>query len=58
MVEAGVESSSLMHLLSVERAQTGELRELPLQAKADSSDQLNEWQHPHQQWLADSFHAI
>ena len=47
-----------MHLLSVERAQTGELRELPMQAKADSSGQLNEWHHPHQQWLADSFHAI
>ena len=47
-----------MHLLSVERAQTGELLALPLQAKADSSDQLNEWHHPHQQRLADSFYAI
>ena len=50
-----------MPLLSVERAQSaqsGELQEPPLQAKADSSDQLNEWHHPHQQWLADSFHAI
>ena len=47
-----------MHLLSVERAHAGEVRELPLQAKAHSSDQLNEWYHPHQQWLADSFHAI
>ena len=47
-----------MHLLSAERAQTEELRELPMQAKADSSGQLNEWHHPYRKWLADSFHAI